>query len=113
MNKCITQNIQNDNQISKSIKRFFTRVHFSSALKATNTYKKKRIPATQNFQYLFLLIFLNRSMYMNLLIGKDTVYRFMKMSQINWIRFTTILFSRIIKEAIVTIPCLNVTVQRK
>lgn len=45
---------------------------------------------------------------MNLLTGrdtpdfaKDTVYRFMKMVQINWIRFTTILSSRIIKEAIV------------
>lgn len=60
------------------------------------------------FQYLFLLIFSNRSMYMNLITGrntpafaKDTVYRFMKMIQINWIRFTTILFSRIISDAIV------------
>lgn len=33
--------------------------------------------------------------------AKDTVYRFMKISQINWIRFTTILSGRIIKEAIV------------
>lgn len=33
--------------------------------------------------------------------AKDTVYRFMKMIQINWIRFTTLLASRIIKEAIV------------
>lgn len=47
-------------------------------------------------------------MYMNLLSGrntpsfaKDAVYRFMKMTQINWIRFTTILSSRIIKKAIV------------
>lgn len=45
---------------------------------------------------------------MNLLTGrnvpafaKDTVYRFMKMIQINWIRFSTILSSRIINEAIV------------
>ena len=60
------------------------------------------------FQYLFLLIFSNRSMYMNLITGrntpafaKDTVYRFMKMIQINRIRFTTILFSRIISDAIV------------
>ena len=58
-------------------------------------------------QYLFLLIFSNRSMYMNLISGrntpafaKDTVYRFMKMIQINWIRFTTTLAERIIKEAI-------------
>ena len=39
MNKSITQATQNDNQISKSIKRFFTRFHVSSALKASNAYK--------------------------------------------------------------------------
>ena len=107
MNKSITQGDQNDNQVSKSIRRFFTRFHLSSALKAANAYKKKGTSAALIFQYLFLLIFSNRSMYMNLLIGKDTpdfakdtVYRFMKMLQNNWIRFTTILSSRIIKEAI-------------
>ena len=54
------------------------------------------------FQYLFLLIFSNRSMYINLITGrntpdfaKDTAYRFMKMIQINWIRFTTILSDNI------------------
>ena len=36
MNKSITQAPQNDKQISKSIKRFFTRFHISSALKAAN-----------------------------------------------------------------------------
>ena len=108
MNKSITQANQNDKQISKSIKRFFTRFHVSSALKASNAYKKKGIPVVEVFQYLFLLIFSNRSMYMSLITGrntpgfaKDTVYRFMKMLQINWIRFTTLLSSRIIKDAIV------------
>lgn len=45
---------------------------------------------------------------MNLLTGrntpsfaKDTVYRFMKMLQINWIRFTTLFSNRIIKDAII------------
>ena len=33
--------------------------------------------------------------------AKDTVYRFMKMLQINWMRFTTLLASRIIRDAIV------------
>ena len=108
MNKSITQANQNDKQFSKTIRRFFTRFHVASALKASNAYKKKGTPVSEIFQYLFLLIFSNRSMYMNLLTGrdtpdfaKDTVYRFMKMVQINWIRFTTILSSRIIKEAIV------------
>ena len=36
MNKSITQSTQNDKQISKSNKRFFTRFHISSALKAAN-----------------------------------------------------------------------------
>ena len=108
MDKSITQDTQNDNQISKTIQRFFTRFHVSSALKSSNAYKKKGFPVVEIFQYLFLLVFSNRSMYMNLLTGrnipafaKDTVYRFMKMTQINWIRFTTILSCRIIKEAIV------------
>lgn len=108
MNKSITQDNQNDNQISKSFRSFFTRFHISAALRDANAYKKKGIPVMEIFQYLFLLIFSNRSMYMNLLTGrntpafaKDTVYRFMKMIQINWIRFTTVLSSRIIKEAIV------------
>ena len=38
MNKSITQATQNDKQISKSIKRFFTRFHVSSALKLSNAY---------------------------------------------------------------------------
>ena len=108
MNKSITQDTQNDNQISKTIQSFFTRFHISSALKSANAYKRKGIPVAEIFQYLFLLFFSNRSMYMNLLTGKNTpafakdaVYRFMKMFQINWIRFTTILSCRIIKEAIV------------
>ena len=41
MNKSITQATQNDKQISKSIKRFFTRFHISSALKTANAYKRK------------------------------------------------------------------------
>ena len=59
------------------------------------------------FQYLFLLIYSIKIMYMKLITGrntldfaKDTVYRFMKMIQINCIRFTTILSTRIIKDAI-------------
>lgn len=107
MNKSITQDNQNDKQISKSFKKFFTRFQISSILKDANAYKKKGIPVTEIFQYLFLLIFSNRSMYMNLISGrntpsfaKDTVYRFTKMSQINWIRFTTILASRIITKAV-------------
>ena len=36
-------------EISKSIKRFFTRFHVSSALKASNAYKKKGVPVMEIF----------------------------------------------------------------
>ena len=107
MNKSITQDAQNDKQISKTIRRFFVRFHVSFSLKSANAYKRKGFSVVEIFQYLFLLIFSDRSMYMNLLTGsntpvfaKDTVYRFIKMPQINWNRFTTILSSRIIKPAV-------------
>jgi len=61
MNKSITQNNQNDYQISKSIKKFFTRFQISSALKASNAYKRKGTPVIEIIQYLFLLIFSDRS----------------------------------------------------
>ena len=54
------------------------------------------------------------TMFNNMLTGrntpsfaKNTVYRFMKMIQINWIRFTTLLSARIIKEAIVPLNSEN------
>lgn len=72
MNKSITQDYQNEKQISASVRRFFTRFHVSSALKAANAYKTKGIPVIEIFQYLFILIFSNRSMYMDLLTGRNT-----------------------------------------
>ena len=63
MDKSITQATQNDKQISKSIKRFFTRFHISSALKAANAYKRKGTPVTEIFQYMFLLILQQKYVY--------------------------------------------------
>ncbi len=108
MKYIITQNTSNDNQISSSMQRFFHRFHISSALKMANAYKKRGTPVIQVFQYLFMLVFSGRSMYMSMLtdrhapsFGKDTVYRFMNSLHINWNRFTTVLSSRIIHDAIV------------
>ena len=44
MNKSITQDNKNNKQISKSISRFFSKFHVSSALKEFKAYKKKEIP---------------------------------------------------------------------
>jgi hypothetical protein len=107
MNKTITQDIQNGNQISSTIERFFSRFRIGSLLKSSNAYKGKGIPAVAIFQYLFRLVFENRSMYMDFLVGrnahsfkKDAVYRFLKMPQIHWMRFTTMLSSKIIRESV-------------
>ena len=67
MNNSITQANQNDKQIPKSVKRFFTRFHISSALKAANAYKKKGITSVEVFQYLYQLVFSNKIMYMRLI----------------------------------------------
>ena len=55
MNKSITQATQNDKQISKSIKRFFTRFHVSSALKASNAYKNGSLTVEYQEKYLQVL----------------------------------------------------------
>ena len=60
MNKSITQDNLNDNQISKSIRRFFTRFHLSSALKAakasSGTYDYKVIFNSTDGNYSNILI---------------------------------------------------------
>jgi hypothetical protein len=105
--KSIPQAYQNDKKVSSSIKYFFKKYRVSSALKCANAYKSKGISAVLIYQYLFGLVFTNRSMYMNMLMGthcagfgKDTVYRFMNSSHINWIRFTTWISSFIIRESL-------------
>ena len=59
------------------------------------------------FRYLFTLIFLNRSMYMNMITGKfkenftkDTIYRFLNSSSTNWIKFTTLLCSSVVSNTL-------------
>lgn len=105
--KSITQDNQNDKKISASICKFFKKYKIYSCLKAANAYKNKGISVIEIFQYLFCLIFENRSMYMNMLMNKenklfskDTVYRFLNASHINWIRFTSLLAARIATEEI-------------
>ncbi|WHE06799.1 transposase [Thermoanaerobacterium thermosaccharolyticum] len=104
----ITQNNQIDNKVSTSIKSFFKKYRISTALRLSNAYKNKGIPVISIFEYLFCMIFTNRSMYMNMLMGtnqagfkKDTVYRFLNSVHINWIRFTTWLSTQIINETII------------
>jgi len=100
--KSITQDNQNDKNVSASIRNFFQKYRLYSCLKAANAYKCKGVPVIEVFQYLFCLIFENRSMYMNMLtkkgaanFAKDTVYRFLNSFHIHWIRFTSMLSAMI------------------
>lgn len=102
----ITQNTKNDKSFS-SINKFFKTYKLSSILKTSNAYKNKGIPVVVLFQYMFSMIFSNRTMYMNIATGKhtenfskDTVYRFLNNSSINWLRFTTMVSSKIANETI-------------
>lgn len=50
MNKSITQDIQNENQVSATIERFFKRFRVASVLKSANAYKTKGFTAAGIFQ---------------------------------------------------------------
>mgnify|MGYP005813833093 CR=1 FL=1 len=105
--KSITQNYVSDKNVNSSIINFFKCYKVASVLKNSNAYKQKGVPVAALFQYLFTLIFLNRSMYMNMLTGKhtegfakDTIYRFLNSISINWMRFTSLLSARIVSTTI-------------
>jgi len=105
MPKIITQNAEENKQITERIKNFMKRFDVSSDLKSSDAFKIKGFAVVEIFQYILMLVFTHRSMYMDMKIeptrfGKDTVYRFMKAANINWLKFTTKLSSKIIKETI-------------
>lgn len=100
--KSIPQKIKNDNNVVDSIKRFLKHYHIYSLLKTCNVYNSKRYSVIRVFLYLFSVVFSNRSMYMNILtgkhnedFGKDTVYRFLNSTFINWSKFTSLLAANV------------------
>ena len=99
----ITHNVENGNEISNSVTNFMKKFQIGQLLFKSNAGKVKGIPVIEVFRYLFCLIFSDRSMYMQRKTGvfdgsfcKNTVYRFLNNSRINWLRFTTLLSARII-----------------
>ena len=105
MSKIITQKAEENKQISERIKNFMKRFDVSSALKSSNAVKIKGFAVIEIFQYLFMLVFAHRSIYMDMKrdtvpFAKDTVYRFLNSARINWLKFTTGLSAKIIEDAI-------------
>jgi len=103
----ITQDIEIEQQFSSRIRRFFKRYQIGALLQKCNAYKCTGIPVVSIVMYLFCLVFRNRSMYLDMTSDRktcdfkqDTVYRLKNAAHINWLRFTTLLSARIIKETI-------------
>ena len=97
---------QNGKHISTRIQKFFKRYQLSDILRKSNAYKQQGVSAVAIMNYLFCLVFRNRSMFLDMQSGKapafrkDTVYRFKNACHINWMRFTTLLSARIIETTV-------------
>ena len=78
---------------------FFSSYKIGDLLRKCGAGKEKGVAIVQIFRYLVCLMFSDRSMYMQITTkrfkedySKNTVYRFLNNSRINWERFTTICF---------------------
>lgn len=102
----IAFDVENEKGFSTRIQKFFRRYQVSSILKKSNAYKERGFSAVTLIQYLFCLVFRNRSMFLDMQsekapeFRKDTVYRLKNSTHIDWKRFTTLLASRIIGDTI-------------
>lgn len=102
----IAQSWENEKNFSSRMREFFSRYQVGEALKQSNAYKKQGYPVLEIVKYLFTLVFLNRSMFLNMQsrnaprFGKDTVYRLKNACYINWRKFTTLISAKIIAKTI-------------
>ena len=103
----ITQNFENEQRFSNRANSFFKRYQIGEILRKSNAYKHGGIAVVTVVMYLFLLVFRNRTLNMDMESGRkgcnfcrDTVYRLKNSFYINWQRFTTLLSARIIKDSI-------------
>ena len=104
----ISQNSTDKKDSFDAAARFFKDFQIGKLLFKCNAGKEKGVPVMEIFRYLFMLMFSDRSMYMQMHTGtfsqdfcKNTVYRFLNNPRINWERFTTLLSSRIINTFLV------------
>ena len=102
----IAFDVENEKRFSTRIQKFFRQYQVSSILKKCNAYKEQGFSVVALVQYLFCLVFRNRSMFLDMQsekapeFRKDTVYRLKNSTHIDWKRFTTLLSSRIINDTI-------------
>lgn len=89
-----------ENELITTIDAFFRNCELSKLLRRSNVYKEKGIQPVLLFHKLFELLFLHRSLFEELkrsdLCAKDTFYRFLNSTSINWLNFTTVLAAKIV-----------------
>ena len=89
---------QDGQELFNAISSFFSRFKIGDLLSKCNARKEKGVPVLSIFKYKLCNVFTDRSMYMQQKTGsfreafsKNTYYRFLNNSRINWLRFTTML----------------------
>ena len=103
----ISQNSENEVAVIDCVQRFFSSHKIGSLLKKCNGTKEKGVSAVSLLRYKLSNVFVGRSMYMQQRTGsfkedfsKNTFYRFLNSTKTNWLRFTSLLASRIINNEI-------------
>ena len=103
----ISQNSENEVAVLDCVQRFFSSHKIGSLLKKCNGTKEKGVSAVSLLRYKLSNVFVGRSMYMQQRTGsfkedfsKNTFYRFLNSTKTNWLRFTSLLASRIINNEI-------------
>ena len=99
----IAQNTELEQQLDGTINKFLTTYKIRKLLISCNAGKEKGVPIMKVFQYLLCIVFADRSMYMQFRtnafkedFSKNTIYRFLDNSKINWQKFTTLLSEKVI-----------------
>ena len=101
----VTQTTVFENEPASTIDAFFHTFQIASILKCVGACKMKGVPAVKLFRELFALAFQHRTMFRSVslnswAIGKDTFYRLITSCRINWMRFTTLLAVKIVRDII-------------
>ena len=101
----LTQTNVFENELTSTIDGFFNMFQIAAILKCVGAYKMKGVPAVKLFRELFALVFEHRKMFRSVSsnsqeTGKDTFYRLINSFRINWMRFTTLLAAKIVRDII-------------
>lgn len=93
---------QDGQKLFNSISSFFRDFKIGNLLRKCNASKEKGVPVINIFKYKLCNVFAGRSMYMQQKTGsfkeqfsKNTFYRFLNNSKVNWLRFTSLLSKKV------------------